>query len=287
MSYSIVQTDIINVDQLMDQIRSYIEKFRVHEDFFIHCKNVEKFERNLERNVPDLSYQIAQIYASGRDVAISVQSHISEYTYQRNYSLLKTAIDKLEFQLVFLKEFSESEIHRISGVYNECGYDEWSVNHMLKLSLQMCEEINEIQIYINTIKASYTYQIQSGVLTMEDVRRMSMPEINSTSYSGTFTNSQISNGDNNNNQMTVNQAVNEELGLVCQKLIEIVENSQHITTEDKTQFKSVVLDIKDSTDETGLKSAYQNFMSFLSNHITVGTAVLGSQLLPELTKLIG
>lgn len=64
MSYSIVQTDIVDVDHLMDQIRSYINKFRVHEDFFVHCKNVEKFERNLERNVPDLSYKIAQIYGS-------------------------------------------------------------------------------------------------------------------------------------------------------------------------------------------------------------------------------
>lgn len=285
MSYSIVNNDIVDVDNLIQQICSYQAKFTKHSDFFSHCKNVEKFEQNLRANVPNY-YQIVEIYSCGKDVALSVNSYIGEYTYKAQYPLLKTAIDKLENTLISLREYAETEQIKISKIYEESGFDEWSVNMMLGLTSEMVGEIDEILIYIRTIKSSYSYQIQSGLLTIEQVRRLMMPDVNTTNFSGTFENSLISNGDNNDNKMVVNQN-SAELADICDKLIEIVEKIDTVSTAHKQEFKTIIINMKEAENQSTAKTAYQNFMSFLSNHITVGTAVLGSQLLPELTKLIG
>jgi len=285
MSYSIVQNDIINVDDLVNQIKLYVRKFRECEEFFIQCKNVENFERNLERNVPDVSYQIAEIYASGRDLAISVASYINEYLAIEFNGLLKTAIDKLELQLIGLKSWAESEYTKISDIYKNCGYNEWSVNHMLIRTKEMCEQISEILIFINTIKASYSYQIQSGEITMAEVRNLMRAEMTTIHNSGNFHNSQVSTGNNTTNTMTINQNTNEELVLICQKLIDVIDQSS-AEDKDKDIVKTIVYEMKGAENTSNLKDAYNKLTSALSNHITIGTAILSNNILPALNQLI-
>lgn len=285
MKYSIIPNDIINVDDLVNQIKLYIKKFQKHEEFFIHCKNVENFERNLEAKVPDASYKISQIYASGRDLAISVISYINEYLTIEQTSLLKTAIDKLEPQITHLKNWGEAEHFKISDIYQKSGYDEWSVNHMLSLTVEMCEELGEILVLINTIKASYSYQIQSGEITMVEVRNLMRAEMNTINNSGTFHNSQISTGNSNTNTMTINQNKNEELASICQKLIDVIDQSS-AEKEEKEAVKSVVYEMKEAKDTSSLKGAYNKLTSSLSNHITIGTAILSSNILPALNLLV-
>ena len=103
MNYSIIKNDIVNVDELILQIKSYIKKFNEHSKFFSQCKHEEHFEKNLERNVPHLSYQIAEIYCSGRDLAGTVSDLINKSFSIEINGLLKTAIDKLEPELTGLR----------------------------------------------------------------------------------------------------------------------------------------------------------------------------------------
>jgi len=287
MSYSIVSNDIVDVDKLIDQIKLYIKKFQDHEEFFIHCKNVEQFERNLERQVPDFSYRIAQIYGSGRDLAYAVPSHIHECLTIQLTGILKKGIDKLELELTALKSWAEDEYLKISKVYEESDYNEWSVNHMLAKTVEMCDEITEILIFVNTIKASYSYQIQSGELTLAQVRDLMGTKMSTINNSGNFQNTQISNGENNSGNMTMtnSQGGNEELALVCQKLIEVIENSQAEQAE-KDAVKAIIYEMKSAENPTSLKNAYNNLISSISSHITIGTAILASSTLPVLTKLI-
>ncbi|MFW1942368.1 hypothetical protein ACG93R_02445 [Acinetobacter guillouiae] len=285
MNYSIIQNDPIDVDSLIDQIKLYLPKFREHEDFFIHCKNVEKFERNLESQVPDLSYKISQIYASGRDLSMSVMSYINEYLTIERTGLLKTAIDKLEPQLTHLKNWGEAEHFRINEIYKNSGYDEWSVNHMLSKTVEMCDQLAEIIILINTIKASYSYQIQSGEITMTEVRNLMRAQMKTINNSGNFHNSQISTGDNNTNTMTINQQTSDELALICQKLIDVIDNSK-AAIEEKDIGKTIVYELKDADNQSSLKEAYNKLTTFMSNHITIGTAILSNNILPVLNQLI-
>ena len=46
MNYSTISNDIVDVDKLIDQIKTYSKKFHECEEFFIHCKTEEHFERN-------------------------------------------------------------------------------------------------------------------------------------------------------------------------------------------------------------------------------------------------
>lgn len=285
MNYSIVANDIINVDELISQIKCYVKKFQEYDDFFSHCKNVERFERNLKAQVPNESYQISQIYGSGRDLAISVPSHIYEcLTFERT-SLLKTAIDKLKFQLTYLKNWGESEHLRINEIYEKSEYNEWSVNHMLAKTLEMCDQLSEILILINIIKSSYSYQIQSGEMTMTEVRNLMRAEMNTVNNSGNFQNSQVSTGNNNSNTMTINQNTVDELVVICQKLIDIIDVSS-AKTEEKDAVKAIVYEIKEAKNASSLKDAYNKLTSSMSNHITIGTAILSSNILPVLNQLI-
>lgn len=285
MSYSIIQNDIVNVDDLIRQIKLYLPKFREHEDFFIHCKNVERFERNLEARVPDLSYRIAEVYAFGRDLAISVPSYIEECLTIERTGLLKTAIDKLEPNLRHLKSWAESESEKVWEVYKDCGYSEWSVNHMLSKTEEMCAQIDEILIFINTIKASYSYQIQSGEITMAEVRDLMRAQMNTINNSGNFHHSQISTGNGSTNTMTINRNTSEELALICQKLIDVIDQSSAEAAE-KDAVKTIVYEIKEASTLSSLKDAYNKLTSSMSNHITIGTAILSSSILPALNQLI-
>ncbi|WP_406627506.1 hypothetical protein PSR25_19455 [Acinetobacter pittii] len=285
MSYSIIQNDIVNVDDLIRQIKLYLPKFREHEKFFIHCKNVERFERNLEANVPTLSYKIAEIYAFGRELAMSVPSYIEEYLTIERTGLLKTAIDKLEPNLRYLKSWAESEHEKVLAVYQDCGYNEWSVNHMLSRSHEMYGQIDEILVFINTIKASYSYQIQSGEIAMAEVRDLMRAQMNTINNSGNFHHSQISTGNGSTNTMTINQNKSEELALICQKLIDVIDQSSAEAAE-KDAVKTIVYEIKEANTLSSLKDAYNKLTSSMSNHITIGTAILSSSILPALNQLI-
>lgn len=285
MNYSTISNDIVDVDKLIDQIKTYSKKFHECEEFFIHCKTKEHFERNLEARLPNSSYKIARIYASGRDLAGSVPSYIDEYLSIEQNGLLKTAIDKLEEQLRGLKTWAELEHLEVSKVYKESGYNEWSINHMLSKTLEMCNQIAEILIFINIIKSSYSYQLQAGEITSAEIRESTRAKMNTINNTGTFHNNQISNGDSNTNIMTVNQNNSEELKLICQKLIDVIDQST-AKLEEKDAVKAIVYEMQEAKNKSSIKDTYGRLTSAISNHITIGSLILGKDIWPVLTKFI-
>lgn len=283
MSYSIIANDIIDVDKLVKQIKLYPKKFQDYEKSFIHCKNVEEFERRLESQVPDLSYKISQIYGSGRDLAIAIPSHIYRCLTIERTSLLKTGIDDLERQITGLKDRAKSDHFRINKVYEGSGYKDWAICEMLSITLKMCRQLDEILTIISIIKTSYSYQIQSREITAAEVRNLMRAEMNTINNSGNFQNNQVSTG--NGNTMTINQNKSEELGIICSRLIDVIEQSK-ARPEEKQTVKAIVYEIENAKSPIDLKEAYSKLTSAISNHITIGTAILGSSILPTLTNLI-
>lgn len=285
MSYSVVVNDIVDVDQLIEKIKLYARKFQAYDDSFSHYKNIEGFERNLQLYVPDLKDQITEIYCSGRDLAISIPDHIYECLTIERTSLLKTGVDKLEYQLTGLKDWAESEHAKVNEIYQASGYNEWSVNRMLSETLQMCEQIEEILILIHIIKSSHSYQIQAKEITTAEIRESMRARMNTTNNSGNFQHSQISSGDSNTNTMTINQNNNEELAIICQKLIDIIDQSE-AKLEEKEAVRTIVHEMRSAENKSDLKDAYSRLTSAISSHITIGTAILSSSILPVLTNLV-
>lgn len=156
---------------------------------------------------------------------------------------------------------------------------------MLAKTLEMCDQLSEILILINIIKSSYSYQIQSGEITMTEVRNLMRAEMNTVNNSGNFQNSQVSTGNNNANTMTINQDTNEKLAIVCEKLIDVIEQSS-AEAKEKDAVRTIVYEIKDANTTSALKDAYNKLTASMSNHITIGTAILSSNVLPVLNQLI-
>ena len=107
-------------------------------------------------------------------------------------------------------------------------------------------------VLINTIKASYSYQIQSGEITMAEVRNLMRAEMTTIHNSGNFHNSQVSTGNNTTNTMTINQNTNEELALICQKLIDVIDQSS-AEDKDKDIVKTIVYEMKGAENTSNLK----------------------------------
>ena len=279
---AIVPNDVINVDALINQIIDYTKIFYDEDQFFIHCKNEEKFERNLEAQVPKLSYKISQIYDSGRDLAISVRSHICECLDPSINPLLKNAIDKLEPQLLYLDSWGQSEYNTIKKIYDEAGYDEWSVNKMLISMQTMFQKLSEILNLISIIKESYSYKIQSKEITLDEVRKLTRTNMTTTNN---YNNSLISHGNNNTNTINNNLISSDELREALQTLSEIIDSSS-LEPLEKSEGKLIISEISNISDKATFQSAYNKLTTFMSNHITIGTAILNANILPTLTQCL-
>lgn len=283
MSYAIITNDIVDVDKLVSQVKLYSKTFERHEDGFIHHKAEEHFELNLEKHVPHLRHDLSQIYGSGRNIAISVYDAINRYLDYASFPLLKTAIDHLEPCLLDLKQYGLDERERINEIYIQCGYNEWSINQMLAQIPLMCRQIDEILSLTSLIKTSYTYQVQSGNLTTQEASDRSKPTMTATHFSGDFSQSIISTGNHSTNALTI--SANNEISDICQKLIEVV-NQATATEADKEVVRTAIKALESAADQPSLKKAYQNLMASISSHVTVGSAILGSNILPALSLAI-
>lgn len=285
MSYSIFPEDIIDIDALIDQIEIYADTFREYEKVFIHCKNVENFEKNLERDVPHLKNNLSEIYSSGRDLASSIRSNIYNYLSPERTGLLKTAIDSLECQLIFQKGIGESKYLQINSIYEESEYHEFSMREMLSATYEMCKLIADILIYIKIIKSSYSYRVQSGEITMKEAEKSMRNSTNTVNNSGTFHHSQISMGNENTNTLNINQEGNKEITAACQKIIKIIDDSI-ASKEEKDTTKAAVHSLEEAKSTTEIKDKYLGLIEVISNHITIATPIISSGILVELTKLV-
>lgn len=282
MNYSLILNDIVDVDALIAKIKTYSVFFEKEEELFIHCKNVERFEMNLESQVPKLSHQISQIYGSGRDLAISIASHINACLDIEINPLLKDAIDKLEIQLNFLRSWGLSEHDEIRKIYEQANYSEWSVNQMFSSTLKMCEKIDEIIQIINFVKQSYSYKIQSGELTFNEVRNLTGTNMNTTNN---YNNSLISNGNNNTNILNNNFNKSENILEIFERLRDIIDSSS-LQENEKKEGNLIINEMSSTNDKTQFQQAYNKLTTFMSNHITIGTAILSTDILPKLAQCL-
>lgn len=285
MSYSIFPEDIIDIDALIDQIEIYADTFREYEKVFIHCKNVENFEKNLERDVPHLKNNLSEIYGSGRDLASSIRNNIYNHLSPERTGLLKTAIDSLERQLIFQKGIGESKYLKINSIYEESGYHEFSMLEMLSATYEMCKLIADILVYIKMIKSSYAYKVQSGEITMKEVEESMRNSTNTVNNSGNFYSSMLNMGNENTNTMSVNQERNEEITAACQEIIKIIDKST-ASKEEKDTIKAAVHSIEEAKGTTELRDKYLGLIEVISNHITIVTPIISSGIFLELTKLV-
>lgn len=282
MSFRITH-ETLDVNNLVQRIRSFADNFQEYEKIFIHCKSEEQYYLNLSRCVPEYKYQLELIYGNGRDVAISVNSNLLECTDITQTSTLVNLIEKLEDNLNYFKDLSEKTYTEVEKICIDIGYDDYSINLMIQNNKNMCIDINTILNLLNLLKQSNTFQLEKGLLTMKDLNTKPLSgTINN--YSGNFQQSQFQSGANST--MNVNQINNQALQQVCNQMREIIDQSNE-TPEAKQSLRDIVSEVESTNNPSTFKDAYTKLTSALSNHLTILGAFASSGILTELTKYLG
>ena len=66
---------------------------------------------------------------------------------------------------------------------------------------------------------------------------------------------------------------------------DVIDNSLD-SEEDKNEVKNVIYELKEANTKSSIRSAYNKLTTVMSNHITIGTAILTSNILPVLNQLV-
>ena len=82
----------------------------------------------------------------------------------------------------------------------------------------------------------------------------------------------------------MNQNFNKALEEICQRLIDVIDKSLD-SEEDKNEVKNVIYELKEANTKSSIRSAYNKLTTVMSNHITIGTAILTSNILPFINQL--
>lgn len=280
MSFQITH-ETLEVNNLVQRIRNFANNFQEHEEIFIHCKSEEQFYLNLSKYVPDYKYRLELIYGNGRDVAISARSHLLECTDITQTSTLVNLIEKLEINLRYLKNLSERTYTEVEKICNDIKYDDYSINLMIQTNKNMCAEIDTIFDLLNLLKQSNTFQLEAGLLTMTDLNKKPLNGI-INNYSGTFQQSQFQSGANST--MNVNQINNQALQQVCQKVREIINQSE-IDEQTRGHLHTDINNFENSATPAERKSAFDALLSKSASIATIWASL--APYIPELTKYLG
>ena len=120
------------------------------------------------------------------------------------------------------------------------------------------------------------YVVSSYKARMQAIRSMEPNQPTNITYNVSGTNTRIN---INSNDSSVNTIRNEEIQVFSQ-LEDLLCHIEDVS--DRKKIQRSISEMKTSVGTSSFVASYQNFMSFISNHITVFTP-----LLPALAKLLG
>lgn len=152
---------------------------------------------------------------------------------------------------------------------------------MIQTNKNMCAEIDTIFNLLNLLKQSNTFQLEAGLLTMTDLNKKPLNGI-INNYSGTFQQSQFQSGANST--MNVNQINNQALQQVCQKVREIINQSE-IDEQTRGHLHTDINNFENSATPAERKSAFDALLSKSASIATIWASL--APYIPELTKYLG
>ncbi|MDM1763000.1 MULTISPECIES: hypothetical protein [unclassified Acinetobacter] len=282
MSYSIVPEQL-NIELIISKIRLFRNNFHEYEKTFIQCKS-EQYYLTIQERVPQHRFELEEIYAKGRDVAIAVNSDIYDMTEPTITPTLKSLVDNLIYSLSIRKKLSKDTYEKVEDLCQKIDFYDWAIQTMINTNKNMCIDIDHIIQMLELLKQTKTYQLESGSLAMSDLDKQQIVPQTIHNYSGSFQQSQFQSG--SNSTMNINQINNQALQQVCNQMREIIDQSSE-TPETKQNLKNIVAEVETTNNPSTFKDAYTKLTSALSNHLTILGAFGSAGILTELTKYLG
>ncbi|WP_180116865.1 hypothetical protein [Acinetobacter sp. YH12096] len=269
----------LNVNCLVQEIMNYRSKFlRLSKDF-LHCKVEERFIDELNRSYHEHQHKLDRTYCYGKALSEELAFEVGNINNTEIYPTLKILIEKLVEELISRQRWQNiaDEVKQYSESHN---INIWSLTYMDTRYRQIYEYIDEILDQLEILKQSFTYQILSKqITTIEAIKLMNTPNI---SIQGNQ--NQIQTG--SNNQQIVNQAQNTQPPEIFNELITFISKIENVSDDDKKQFQAQIDELKLNYNQPTFHHKYNNFMANVSAHVTIGTALWQSGLMPILTACL-
>lgn len=269
----------LGVNHLVQEIMNYRSKFLRLRETFIHCKVEEKFISELERSYLEHKHKLDRTYYYGRGLSEELAFEIGNINNKELHPTLKSMIENISRELISRERWKSiaDEVNEYCDLHN---INIWSLDYMDSRYREIFQYTNEILEQFSILKQSFTYQIQNNQITVvEAIKSMNTPNI---SIQGNQ--NQIQTG--SNNQQVVNQSQNAQTPEIFDNLKAFIEKIENVSDDEKNQFQTQIDDLKLNYSQPTFTSKYNTFMSNASAHVTIGTALWQSGLMPLLAACL-
>lgn len=271
--------EYLDINHLIQEIMNYRGKFLHLQNAFLHCKHEEMFISELNTSYKEHKHKLERTYCYGKALSEELAFEIGNINNKELHPTLKAMIENISRELRKSEKwnFIADEVKQYYELHN---IDIWSLEYMDSKYRDIFKYTNEILDKFDILKQSFTYKIESNQMTVEEAFKSMTPH--NISIQGNQ--NQIQTG--SNNQQIVNQSQNTQTPEIFDNLKAFIEKIENVSVAEKNQFQIEIDDLKSNYSQPTFTSKYNTFMSNVSAHVTIGTALWQSGLMRLLSACL-
>lgn len=271
--------EYLDINHLIQEIMNYRGKFLRLQKAFLHCKHEEMFFSELNTSYKEHKHKLDRTYYYGKALSEELAFEIGNINNKELHPTLKAMIENISKELINSEKwkFTADEVKQYYELHN---IDIWSLEYMDSKYREIFQYTNEILEKFNILKQSFTYKIESKQITVDEAFKSMIPP--NISIQGNQ--NQIQTG--SNNQQIVNQSQNTQTPEIFDNLKVFIEKIENVSEAEKNQFQIEIDDLKSNYSQPTFTSKYNTFMSNVSAHVTIGTALWQSGLMRLLSACL-
>lgn len=251
-----LRADLKEVDAQISRLLAIGEAFRSKNRDWSHLKNKEDWGRNIYQIQDGLKQaKVERIYCDGRDMAGFMADALLSINFDiTRYPTLTSIIERFKGGWVYSD--LDPVVEEAQRIHEELNLNCWAFNQMVSTFKEQQNLAKVVRQTLDQMKNSDLYKRENGLPIENNTQNVSF---------GDVIGSNISVGSRN-----VSQSIKDSAAVFSQ-LKEVI---QAANIEDKKPILQAVEKMENTHGTSGFIQAYQQFMSFAADHITVFTPYL-------------
>lgn len=246
-----VRADLKEVESEISRLLAMGKAFQSKDRDWSHYKNKEDWGRNIPQIEDGLMQaKVERVYCDGRDMAGYMADALLAINFDiSRYPTLTSIIDKLMMSWAYSD--LDPIVEEAQRIHEELGLNCWAFNQMISTFKEQQNLSAVVRQTLDMLKESNLYKKENGLPIEKDAPNVSF---------GNVTDSNVSVGSSNVSQTIRDSAV------VFSQLREAIATAE---IENKESLTQAVQEMEEAYGSSGFTKAYQQFMSFAADHITV------------------
>mgnify|MGYP006977277686 FL=1 len=253
-----VRADLREVEAQISRLLAIGEAFRTKDRDWSHLKNKEDWGRNIPQIEDGLKQaKVEHIYCDGRDMAGFMADALLAVNYDvTRYPTLTSIIERFKGSWVYSD--LDPVVEQAQRIHEELGLNCWAFNQMVALFKEQQTLANVVRQTLYLLKESNLYKKENGLPIEKDTPSVSI---------GNVTGSNVSIGSSN-----VSQTIKGSTAV----FFDIREAIHASGIEDKQPLIQAVESMEAAHGTSGFTQAYQQFMAFAADHMTVSAPFMAT-----------